>query len=31
MTSNAPTRFVLPQERIPTAWYNALPDLPAPL
>jgi tryptophan synthase beta chain len=31
MTSTAPTRFVLPQERIPTAWYNALPDLPAPL
>ncbi len=31
MTSKAPTRFVLPQERIPTAWYNALPDLPAPL
>jgi len=31
MTSNAPTRFVLPQERIPSAWYNALPDLPAPL
>ncbi len=31
MTSDAPTRFVLPQERMPTAWYNALPDLPAPL
>ena len=31
MTSNAPTRFVLAQERIPSAWYNALPDLPAPL
>jgi tryptophan synthase beta chain len=26
-----PTRFVLPQEHIPTAWYNALPDLPEPL
>ena len=25
------TRFVLPQEQIPTAWYNALPDLPEPL
>jgi tryptophan synthase beta chain len=31
MTAAAPTRFVLPQDRIPTAWYNALPDLPAPL
>src|SRR4249920_4095802 len=25
------TRFVLPQSQIPTAWYNALPDLPEPL
>ena len=25
------TRFVLPQDQIPTAWYNALPDLPEPL
>jgi len=25
------TRFVLPEGRIPTAWYNALPDLPEPL
>ena len=25
------TRFVLPQDKIPTAWYNALPDLPEPL
>ena len=25
------TRFVLGQDAIPTAWYNALPDLPAPL
>ncbi len=25
------TRFVLAQDRIPTAWYNALPDLPEPL
>src|SRR3954470_5786056 len=24
-------RFDLPQSRLPTAWYNALPDLPAPL
>ena len=24
-------RFDLPQSQIPTAWYNALPDLPAPL
>ncbi len=31
MTATAPTRFVLPQDRIPSAWYNALPDLPAPL
>jgi tryptophan synthase beta chain len=31
MTANAPTRFVLSQEQIPSAWYNALPDLPAPL
>jgi tryptophan synthase beta chain len=26
-----PTRFVLPEDRIPTAWYNALGDLPEPL
>ncbi len=26
-----PTRFHLAQSQIPTAWYNALPDLPAPL
>jgi tryptophan synthase beta chain len=25
------TRFELPQDRIPSAWYNALPDLPEPL
>src|SRR5438132_2016100 len=25
------TRFVLGQDAIPTAWYNALPDLPEPL
>ena len=25
------TRFVLPEGRIPTAWYNALPDLPEAL
>ena len=25
------TRFVLAQDQMPTAWYNALPDLPAPL
>jgi len=25
------TRFVLGQDKIPTAWYNALPDLPEPL
>ena len=25
------TRFVLGQDRIPSAWYNALPDLPEPL
>jgi tryptophan synthase beta chain len=31
MTASAPTRFLLPEDRIPTAWYNALPDLPAPL
>ncbi len=31
MTADAPTRFVLPQDQMPTAWYNALPDLPAPL
>ncbi len=29
--TDAPTRFTLAQDRIPTAWYNALPDLPAPL
>src|SRR5438067_970854 len=27
----SPTRFDLPQDRIPSAWYNALPDLPEPL
>jgi tryptophan synthase beta chain len=26
-----PIRFELPQDRMPTAWYNALPDLPEPL
>jgi tryptophan synthase beta chain len=31
MTANAPNRFLLPEDRIPTAWYNALPDLPVPL
>jgi len=31
MTSMTPTRFTLPQDRIPTAWYNALRDLPEPL
>jgi tryptophan synthase beta chain len=25
------TRFELPQDRIPSAWYNALPDMPEPL
>jgi tryptophan synthase beta chain len=25
------TRFELGQDRLPTAWYNALPDLPEPL
>jgi len=25
------TRFVLSQSEIPTAWYNALPDLPEPM
>jgi tryptophan synthase beta chain len=25
------TRFSLDQDRIPSAWYNALPDLPEPL
>ena len=25
------TRFVLSEDQIPTAWYNALPDLPEPL
>src|SRR5262245_42037678 len=25
------TRFTLGQDRIPSAWYNALPDLPVPL
>src|SRR5882724_195546 len=25
------TRFVLGQDALPTAWYNALPDLPEPL
>ncbi len=25
------TRFDLPQDRIPSAWYNALPDMPEPL
>jgi tryptophan synthase beta chain len=27
----APTRFELPQDQMPTAWYNALPDMPEPL
>jgi tryptophan synthase beta chain len=27
----AETRFTLPQSEMPTAWYNALPDLPEPL
>lgn len=26
-----PTRFHLAQSQLPTAWYNALPDLPEPL
>ncbi len=25
------TRYELPSDRIPTAWYNALPDLPEPM
>jgi tryptophan synthase beta chain len=25
------TRFDLPTDQIPTAWYNALPDLPGPM
>ena len=25
------TRYDLPSDRIPTAWYNALPDLPEPM
>ena len=25
------TRFVLSEDKIPTAWYNALPDLPEPM
>jgi tryptophan synthase beta chain len=25
------TRYDLPTDRIPTAWYNALPDLPEPM
>jgi len=25
------TRFVLAQDKIPTVWYNAVPDLPEPL
>jgi tryptophan synthase beta chain len=25
------TRFILSEDRLPTAWYNALPDLPEPL
>lgn len=25
------TRYLLPEDQIPTAWYNILPDLPAPL
>jgi tryptophan synthase beta chain len=28
-TSNEDYRFVLPQSRIPTAWYNVLADMPA--
>ncbi len=31
MTASAPTRFMLSQDAIPSAWYNALPDLPAPM
>src|SRR3712207_4251390 len=26
-----PTRFELAQDALPTAWYNAVPDLPEPL
>ncbi len=25
------TRFDLANDQIPTAWYNALPDLPEPM
>jgi len=31
MTASAPTRFTLSQDAMPSAWYNALPDLPAPM
>jgi tryptophan synthase beta chain len=25
-----PTKFLLPESEIPTAWYNVIPDLPSP-
>jgi predicted alternative tryptophan synthase beta-subunit len=28
MTANAPSRYLLSEDRIATAWYNALADLP---
>jgi len=30
-TDNAPRKILLPEERLPRAWYNAIPDLPRPL
>jgi len=29
--TTSPTRFHLPEDQLPTAWYNVLPDLPEPL
>jgi tryptophan synthase beta chain len=31
MRVSDPTRFVLPQQEIPTDWYNVLADLPVPM
>ena len=31
MAQQDATRFTLAQDEMPTSWYNALPDLPAPL
>ena len=25
------TKYLLPEDRIPRAWYNIVPDLPKPL